>query len=366
MNPQTEDVSKRIPGAAPGLEHDEITALPSGAEEVFITCIDYSPDDLLVEEVADLKGFLEKHRPAWSMVRWINIDSLANMEVIHALATKYELHPLAVEDLLHRPQRPKMDTYGGSDSDIRARLFVIVRMLQMKEEELENEQISIFLGHKTILTFQENRGDVWDPIRQRISTKGSRIRNNDASFLMYSLLDSIIDQFFPLLESFGDRLEEMEDLVLERPQRTVFHEIHKVNRDLLQLRRAAWPTREVIYALQREPHECMGDMTRVYLRDIYDHIVQIIDMIETYRELAADLRDSYMSSVSMRMNEIMKVLTIISTIFIPLTFLAGVYGMNFRHLPELEYNWAYPAFWIVCVVLAGIMLLLFRRRGWLG
>ena len=358
------EYTKRMPGAAPGVEHDEIVRLPSGAEQVRITCVDYSPDDVLVQEIDDLKIFLGHHRPPWSMVRWINVDGLSDMEAIHALATKYELHPLAVEDLLHMPQRPKVDNYGGNEGEMRARLFIIVRMLQIQEERLTNEQISIFLGHKTILTFQESQGDVWDPIRQRISTKGSRLRNNDASFLMYSLLDSIIDHCFPILEHFGNQLEELEDQVLEHPQRTVFNEIHQIKRDLLQLRRAAWPTREVISALQREPHECVSDITRVYLRDLYDHIVQIIDMIETYRELTADMTESYMSSISLRMNEIMKVLTIIGTIFIPLTFLAGVYGMNFRHFPELEKVWGYPAFWSICLLVAGIMLFLFRRRDW--
>ena len=356
---------KRIPGAAPGFEHDEIPMLPSGPGRVRITCVDYCPENVLTQEIDDLKDFLARHRPEWSAVRWINVDGLSDMEVLHGLATKYNLHPLAIEDLLHLGQRPKVESFGAAGGEYQARLFLITRMLQIKDGHLDGEQISIFLGHKTVLTFQESRGDVWDSIRQRINTKGSRIRANDASFLTYSLLDAIIDNWFPILEHLGDRLEDLEDQVLERPQRQIINDIHQVKRDLLQLRRAAWPTREVVSALQRESHECMSDVTRVYLRDLYDHTVQIIDMIETYRELSADLTETYMSSISIRMNEIMKVLTIIGTIFIPLTFLAGVYGMNFHYFPELNMAWAYPAFWGVCVVLAGIMLLLFRRRGWL-
>ena len=356
---------KRIPGAAPGFEHDEIPRLPGGPEPVRITCVDYCPENVLTQEIDDLKDFLARHRPEWSAVRWINVDGLSDMEVIHGLATKYNLHPLAVEDLLHMPQRPKVEPFGAVGGEFQARLFLITRMLQIKDEHLHSEQISIFLGHKTVLTFQESRGDVWDPIRQRINTKGSRIRGNDASFLTYSLLDATIDHWFPILEHLGDRLEELEDLVLDRPQRQIISDIHQIKRELLQLRRAAWPTREVVSTLQRESHECMSDVTRVYLRDLYDHTVQIIDMIETYRELSADLTETYMSSISNRMNEIMKVLTIIGTIFIPLTFLAGVYGMNFHYFPELEKAWAYPAFWGVCALLAGIMLFLFRRRGWL-
>ncbi len=359
------DFLKRTPGTAPGVEHDEIVQIQSGAEPIHITCVDYNPEQAMTQEIEALEPFLKRHRPEWSAVRWINIDGMSDMSAIHALATKYELHPLAIEDLLQMPQRPKVEPYGGEDSEMRARLFIIARMLQLREGRLLNEQISMFLGHKTILTFQEEKGDVWDTIRQRIHTKGSRLRNNDASFLMYCLLDAIIDHWFPILENFGDRLEDLEDEVLEHPQQKVIHAIHQVKRDLLQLRRAAWPTREVVAILQREPHECMSDATRLYLRDLYDHTVQIIDMIETYRELASDLTETYMTSVSNRMNEVMKVLTIIGTIFIPLTFLAGVYGMNFRHFPELEMAWGYPAFWGICVLLAGVMLLLFHRRGWL-
>ena len=238
-------------------------------------------------------------------------------------------------------------------------------MLQIDEGRLQNEQVSIFLGHKTVLTFQENRGDVWDPIRQRIQTKGSRLRLNDASFLVYALLDAIVDHCFPILEYYGDRMEELEDLVLSNHQRSTISAIHKIKRELLLLRRAAWPMREVISILHKEPHECMSDVTRIYLRDIYDHIVQIIDIIETYRELANDLTETYISSISNRMNEVMKVLTVIGTIFIPLTFLAGVYGMNFHYFPELDQAWAYPAFWAVCIVVSGTMLVIFHRRGWL-
>ncbi len=356
---------KGKPGASPGVEYDEIQKLPSGTSRVYVSCIDYSPDQVQIRDVDDLDDFLAHHRPEWSAVRWINVDGLTDMKVIHSLAAKYQLHPLAIEDVIRIPERPKVESIGGPESELQARLFIIARMLQINEGKLENEQISIFLGHKTVLTFQESHGDVWDPIRQRLQTKGSRLRANDASFLVYALLDAIVDHCFPILEHYGDRLEEIEDLVLANPQRTTISVIHKIKRELLLLRRAAWPMREVISILHREQHECMSEVTRVYMRDIYDHIVQIIDIIETYRELANDLTETYMSSMSNRMNEIIKVLTVISTIFIPLTFLAGVYGMNFHHFPEIDKVWGYPAFWGVCIVLSGGMLLLFHRRGWL-
>lgn len=356
---------KGRPGDAPGVEHEDIQNLPSGTAPVHVSCIDYCPEQTFFQDITDLESFLAHHRPEWSAVRWINVDGLTDMKVIHALAAKYQLHPLAIEDLLHIPERPKVESIGGLDSEFQARLFIIARMLQLQGGELQNEQISIFLGHKTVLTFQESRGDVWDPIRQRIQSKGSRIRLNDASFLVYALLDSTVDHCFPILEQYGDRLEDLEDDVLANPERPTISAIHKIKRDLLMLRRAAWPMREVISILHREPHECMSEVTRLYMRDIYDHAVQIIDIIETYRELANDLTETYMTSVSNRMNEVMKVLTIIGTIFIPLTFLAGVYGMNFHFFPELGWHWAYGAFWAVCIVLAVSMLIIFRRRGWL-
>lgn len=356
---------KKNPGAAPGLEHDEIELLPSETGRVHLTCIDYCPGEIAIRDIDDLEDFLDHHRPAWSMVRWINVTGLSDMHIIHALATKYDLHPLAVEDVLHLSQRPKIEPYGGEDSEMQARLFIVTHALQMKDECLHSEQVSIFLGHKTILTFQETPGDVWDPVRQRLKVKGSRLRNNDASFLMYSLLDANIDRCFPIVEHFGDRAEELENLILEHSQRNAINEIHQLKRDLLLMRRNLWPMREVVSTLQREPHECVSDVTRVYLRDLYDHVIQIIDIIEIYREITSDLTETYMSSVSNRMNEIMKVLTMIGTIFIPLTFLAGVYGMNFRHFPELDQAWAYPAFWGVCLLLAGVMVVLFRRRNWM-
>lgn len=359
---------KRIqsnPGAAPGVEHDEIILLPSETGPVCITCIDYSPAEYAIQEVGDLEDFLARHRPDWSAVRWINVTGLSDMRMIYDLATKYNLHPLAVEDILRRSQRPKVEPYGGEDSEILARLFIVVHLLQVEGENLHNDQISIVMGHKTVLTFQEAHSEVWNPIHQRIKVRSSRLRNNDASFLMYSLLDAIVDCYFPILEHFGDRAEELEDILLEHPQDSTINDIHKLKRNLLMMHQELWPVREVVSCLQREPHECVSDATRVYLRDLYDNVIQIISIVETYREMASDLTETYISSVSNRMNEIMKVLTMIGTIFIPLTFLAGVYGMNFRHFPELDQRWAYPAFWSVCAILAIIMLILFRRRKWL-
>lgn len=364
------DPLKSQPGAAPGIEHDEITGLPAESGAVTITCIDYNPADLLVQEVEDLDDFLDDfldhHRPEWSAVRWINVQGLSNLNAIHALATKYDLHPLAVEDLLHAGQRAKVEAYGGGESKYQARLFIIARAPLLREGRLQHTQVSLFVGHNTVLSFQPVQcGDLWEAILQRIHAKGSRLRNNDASFLAYSLLDAIVDSCFPILEYYSDLAEELEEGTLEQTQRHLISAIHQLKRDLLLLHRLLWPLREVVATLQRDPHECMSDTTRIYLRDLYDHVIQIIEIIETYREMTSDLTDTYMTSISNRMNEVMKLLTLIGTIFIPLTFLAGVYGMNFRHIPELTQAWAYPAFWLVCILVTGIMLLVFRRRGWI-
>jgi magnesium transporter len=353
------------PGAAPGIEHEQLVGRSPGAGQAQITCTDYCPGKVLVQNVEDLQDFLSQHRPEWSAVRWIRVDGLANLEAIHALATKYDLHPLAIEDLFHSNQRPKVESYGGEESESQARLFIITRSLRFKDGHLRHEQISIFLGHKTVLTFQETHSTEWDPICQRINTKGSRLHTNDASFLAYSLLDAIVDNCFPILEHYSERAEELEELILEHPERKVINEIHQLKRDLLLLRWVMWPMRDVVVTLQRDPHECMSNTTQVYLRDLYDHVIRIIEITEIYREIASDLTETYVSSVSNRMNEVMKVLTLIGTIFIPLTFLAGVYGMNFRYFPELDEVWAYPAFWVISVLLAILMLLLFHRRRWL-
>jgi magnesium transporter len=353
-----------VPGAAPGIEHDEIAGLSGKAGQASIFCIDYGPGQVSVTEIGRIEDFVNQHRPEWTSVRWISVDGLSDMHAIQTIATKYDLHPLAVEDMLQQSQRPKVEAYGGEDNEIMARLFIVTHAMQIMDGRLQHEQVSIFLGHKTVMTFQDSRSVQWDPIRQRIKTKGSRLRNSDASFLVYSLLDALIDGCFPILETYSNRAEELETLILEHKRPDIISEIHQLKRDLLSLRWVVWPMREVISFMKRESHECISETTRVYLRDLYDHVIQIIELIETYREITSDLTETHISSVSNRMNEIMKVLTLIGTIFIPLTFLAGVYGMNFRYLPELQKTWAYPAFWVICIVSASVMLLLFRRRKW--
>jgi len=356
---------KAKPGSAPGIELHELASLPSTPGAARVTCIDYSPTEVRFEEVKDLSGFIIRHRPEWAQVRWINIDGLSDLDAIGAFAEKYGLHPLAIEDVLHVPQRPKVETYEA-EGPFQARLFIIARMMELVDGHIYSEQVSIFVGHNTVLTFQEAPGDIWDPIRQRLRTQAaSPLRRSDPSFLAYTLIDAMVDHIFPILELFGDRLEAIEEDVLQNPGPDTIKQIHAIKRELLLVRRAMWPMREVLQRLQRDPHECLSDLTRTYLRDVYEHAVQVIDIVETYRELAIGLTETHMNAMSNRMNETVKVLTIIGTIFIPLTFLAGVYGMNFHYLPELNWKWGYAMFWASSLAIAGGMLAWFRARKWI-
>ena len=355
---------KPLPGASPGLHAHDLEKLEAGPEPVEVTCIDYCPEWVKRHTVDDMAHFIAEHRPAGTQVRWINVGGLSDIDAIKQLATKYGLHPLAVEDMLNIPQRAKVEPYVAS-GEHQAELFVVAQMIKHKDSTVSSEQVSIFLGPGTVLTFQQHPGDVWDPIRDRINREGSRLRTNDPSYLVYALLDAIVDHCFPILEFYSVRLEEIEQQVIEGADPSVVHDIYTIKRELLLLGRQIWSMREMINALQREEHECLSDVTRVYLRDVYDHAIQLLDMLETYRELAGGLADTHMTIAGNRMNEVMKVLTIFATIFIPTTFVAGVYGMNFDSLPELHWRWAYPTFWLICLTIAGGMLLWFRRKRWL-
>jgi magnesium transporter len=341
----------------------ELMQARSGSGPVTVTCVDYSPDRVEVDVVDDITGFLARHRPPWSRVRWINLDGLGQPGVIEAFARKYQLHPLALEDVLQRDQAPKLEDYPGSD-DSPGRLFIVARTLERDGSRLYTEQVSFFLGRTTLITFQERSLEDFEPVRQRLRAAGSRLRQNDVSFLFYVLLDGIVDHYFPVLEHCSDRLAEIEDELLDRPTAGTLARIHAVRRDLLLIRHTAWPMRELLSQLQRDSHECLSDTAQTWIRDVYDHCVRIIDLVETYREVSSGLADMYVSVLSNRTNETMKVLTIIGTIFIPLTFLAGVYGMNMP-IPENQSPLTYPLFWVACAAVAVIMLLWFRRRGWL-
>lgn len=361
--PDVPRLTMPAPGTAGGIETSELDTFADGSGPVTVTCVDYCPDQVEIQEVDDLREFLDRHRPAWSHVRWINVDGLDRMDVIQALAEKYGLHPLAIEDLVRPHERAKAEDFPGNE-DQPGRLFIVARTIDRRDGRLHSDQLSMFLGRTTLLTFQGVHPQDLAAIRQRISTPGSRIRENDASFLLYVLLDGIVDDYFPVLERCSEWLGELEEDVLERPSQSTLEQIHRVKRELLTIRRAAWPMRELIGHLQRERHETLSPTSQTYLRDVHDHCVQIIDLIESYREIANSQAETYVSVISNKTNDVMKLLTIIGTIFIPLTFLAGVYGMNMP-IPENDLSVTYPVFWVVCGVVATSMIVWFRRRGWL-
>lgn len=357
---QPPPVSLPVPLSAPP-GHD--AAGDAAAAPLVVTCTDYSAEQVQVQEIARLDEFLARHRPDWCRVRWIDVAGLGRADAIRSLADKYQLHPLAVEDVLHSGHRPKADDYPGS-GEMPGRFFVVARSVVAENGRMQSEQVSFFLGRTTLLTFRELPGDLFKEVRQRIEARGSRLRENDVSFLFYALMDAIVDGYFPILEQYSDRLEDVEEELLSHPDRATLAKVHAIKRELFLLRRAIWPMRDVIAEILREKHECLSETARTYFRDVYDHCVQVLDLVENYREIISALTETYMSVVSNRMNEIMKVLTIMGTIFIPLTFLAGVYGMNMP-IPENKWPATYPVFWLVCAGVAAGMLGWFRWRRWI-
>lgn len=346
-----------VPGAIGGIEAVPDVDKPPAPGTVYIRCIDYCKDRVESFDVEDLNSFLATPRPEWVTVRWINVDGLAPW-VVNRLRETFDFHTLAAEDVLHVPQRPKVEQYDNE-------IFVTARMMRIIDGHISAEQISMFFRPNLLVTFQETRGDVWEPIRQRIDNKSSRLRAHNAAFLLYALLDAIVDHCFPILEHYGDTLEDMEVQVVETPEPAVLRRVHEIKRELIVLRRVMWPMREVISELQREEHKSITKPVRAFMRDVYDHTIQIIDIIETYREMGGSLTDLYMSSVSNRMNEIMKVLTIMASLFIPITFLAGVYGMNFDAMPELHWRYGYALVWASFIIVIAGLLVYFRRKDWI-
>ena len=327
-------------------------------ERVRISYIDYDEAKVEVKEVEDIvQCFPFKDTPT---VTWINIDCLHQVDIIEKLGKHFSLHPLILEDIVSTEQRPKME-------DFEHYIFVITKMLfyDEKEGETKIEQVSLVLGENFVISFQEREGDIFEPIRERIRKGKGRIRKMGADYLAYALLDAVVDNYFLILEKLGERLEELEDRVVSNPQPETSQEIHKLKREKIFLMKSVWPLREVINSLERGESPLIKKSCRIFLRDVYDHTIQVIDTVETFRDMVSGMHDTYLSSISNRMNEVMKVLTIIATIFIPLTFIAGIYGMNFEFMPELKWHGAYFAVWGIIVIVAVIMVIFFKRKRWL-
>jgi magnesium transporter len=293
-------------------------------------------------------------------VTWIHVTGVHDVVLLDRLGRNFGLHPLVLEDISNTDQRPKFEDYGDY-------IYVVLKMLHdgSPGQDIKAEQVSVIFGRDFVLSFEEAAPTVFEPIRERIRSGRARARERGADYLAYSLLDAVVDNYFSLLEQVGERMEELHGALLASPSPRMQQNLHQLRREMVLLRKSVWPLREVLGGLERGQSGLIGKETYIYLRDVYDHTVHVIDTIETFRDMIGGLMDIYLMSLSNRMNEIMKVLTIIATIFMPLTFIAGVYGMNFRYLPELEWPWGYPLALLLMAAVAGGMLLFFRRKRWI-
>ncbi|MCL6754068.1 magnesium/cobalt transporter CorA [Nostoc sp. CCCryo 231-06] len=355
-----EDEFYHQPGTVPGTIFIDADAPPP-----IIFLIDYNETNFIREQIAtpeECVPYLDSES-----ISWVDVQGLGSQDILQRLGNVFELHPLVLEDIVNVPERPKTEDYEDQ-------LLFIARMVVPKERGcgFYSEQVSLILGKNYLLTVQEEpEHDCFEGVRSRIEKNKGIIRKQGADYLAYAVLDAIIDGFFPVLELYGERIEELEEEVIVKPTPQTLQNIYQIRRELLQLRRAIWPQRDAINSLIRDDPDLISEEVRIYLRDCYDHTVQVMDMVETYRELASGLMDVYLSAVSNKMNEIMKVLTIVSTIFIPLTFVAGIYGMNFNtekspyNMPELNWYWGYPLCLAVMGAIAFALLFFFWRRGWL-
>ncbi len=346
---------RRSVGAPPG------TIEYSGeqrVDQIRIRFFDYDEERLEEKEVTSIEECFELRER--ESVSWINLDGLHDTETIQSIGNRFGLHPLLLEDVVHTTQRPKLEEYEDH-------MFLVLRMLRFDSERkvIHSEQLSLVLGPGFVISFQEIPGDVFEGVRARIRSGKGRIRKSGADYLTYALADAVVDSYFVLLERLGEEIEEIERELVEDADPAHLPRIHHLKRELILLRRSIWPLRELLSGLIRVENPLITDRTQLFLRDVYDHAVQVVDTVESFRDMASGLQDLFLSSVSNRMNEVMKVLTIIATIFVPLTFLAGIYGMNFEHMPETKWSWSYPVFWIVTLVAGASMLVAFRRKHWI-
>jgi magnesium transporter len=327
------------------------------AAPVTLNLIDYTGDSFEEMDSVPIEKVISfKMSPT---VTWLNVTGLSDTELVESLCTHYGVHLLVQEDILHTNQRPKVEVYDDH-------IFMVMKMIRYDDltGELDIEQVSVILGKNFVITFQEKAGDVFEPLRERIRSGKGRVRRQGPDYLAYALMDAVVDNYFLAMEKMGEDIEALESDVMERPNPNLASSIHRLKRELILLRRAVWPLREGVSVLMRDAQLLVSTDTLPYLRDLYDHTIAVMDTVESFRDMASGLLDIYLSSISNRMNQVMKVLTIIATIFIPLTFIAGIYGMNFENMPELSLPWAYPAVLILCLAIALTMIAFFRRKGW--
>ncbi len=324
-------------------------------ENAIIKLINYSEESFEEKELDSIDEcvpYKEKHG-----VTWVNIDGLHDIDIINSIGAQFNLHPLVLEDILNTGQRPKLD-------DMEDYLFIVAKMIYYNpdDDRMKFEQISFLLWENFVITFQEDIGDVFDPVRERLRKGKGRIRKMGSDYLLYTLLDALVDSYYGVLEKIGEKVESLEEDLMDSPNPDTLQVIHHMKGELVFLRRSVWPLREIIGSLEKDELNLISEKTTIFYRDVYDHTIQVIDTIETCRDIVSGMMDLFLSSVSNRMNEVMKKLTVIATIFIPLTFIAGVYGMNFEFMPELKWHWGYPAVWTGMIIVGIVMFLWFKRK----
>lgn len=359
--------SKPLRNAIPSSRRKKKVGLPPGTliytgdkvkEETKIKVTDYTADRFNSEEFKEIQIDLTKIEKPF--IKWIDIYGLTQIKVIEEIGRQFNLHPLVLEDILSPNQTPKLEDFGNY-------IFAVLQKLSwnQEKEDFDYEQISLILGENYVISFQERDTNLFNPIYERIHVPKGKVRVMGADYLFYVLIDIIIDDYFIVIEKVGENIENIEDILIKNPEPATLQNIYRLKRSSIELRKSIWPIREVINKLQREQSNLIGDELHIYLRDIYDHIFRISDLLENYRDIIFGMLDMYLSSVSNRMNDIMKVLTIISTIFIPISFLAGFYGMNFHYMPELSKPMAYPILIMIMASIALVMLYFFKRKKWI-
>ncbi|MGC1206036.1 MAG: magnesium/cobalt transporter CorA [Flavobacteriaceae bacterium] len=347
-------ISKRKVGQIPG---SVIYTGEKSDQKLFIEAFDYTKDKCVVKELTDVQECFEFDKGS---ITWININGLNHVDAIEKIGNHYELHPLVLEDIVNISQRPKIDEYDDY-------LFIVLKMLYYDaNEKIASEQVSFILGDEYVLSFQESEGDVFDEVRDRITQGKGRVRSMPADYLLYVLIDAIVDHYFSVIETLGNKIEDFETEIFSgNVADDVSQNIQNLKREILRVRRAIFPLREVINRIEKNESDLINKKTITYFRDVYDHLIQVSENIDIYREMIWSLMDMYMTTISNKMNEVMKVLTIMASIFIPLTFIAGIYGMNFEYIPELKYKNSYFILWGVMITLFVGMLIYFKRKKWL-
>jgi magnesium transporter len=327
-------------------------------ETIKITLMNYDPANVLEKQLPTIEASFPYRDTA--PITWVNVDGLHEVNVVEKMGAHFGIHPLVLEDIVNTGQRTKAEEFENY-------IYIVLKMLVYDEtvDHITAEQVSLILGPHFLISFQEKEGDVFDFVRDRIRKARGRIRKSGCDYLAYALIDAVVDHYFLILEKLGDKIELLEEQLLEEPTPRILEDIHHLKREMIFFRKQVWPLREVINSLIKDPSELIQETTHIFLRDVYDHTIQVIDTIESFRDLLSGLSDLYLSTVSNRMNEVMKFLTIVATIFIPLTFVAGIYGMNFEFMPELKWPWAYPALWLLLIMISVSMLFWLKRKKWL-